>query len=78
MSRSAGEFSGQLVSSRMTLMRPIAARQSRVTTWRPAIGTVTVSQVPSALRTGSTGRSRGSWSLYSACCTPSLSTTWVK
>ena len=42
------------------------------------VRTLTLSHSPAAVRTGSTGRSRGSRSRYSACWLPSLSTVWVK
>ena len=50
MSRSAASFSGQLVSSRITLIRPTRARHSRVTTSRPAIGTCTEEAIVRAMR----------------------------
>ena len=54
------------------------AFHSRATTSRPAIFTVTWTHSPLGFKAGSTGRSRGSRSRYSACWLPSLSTVCVK
>ncbi len=78
MSRSACEFSGQLVSSRYTLTRPTRERHSWQETLREPTGTLILRRVPSCASTASTGRSRASASRLAACCTPSLSTDWMK
>ena len=46
MSRSEGAFSAQLVSSRYTGTRPACARQTRATTSRPPMRTLTLSHSP--------------------------------